>query len=182
MTAGEHFETKLIPVVSVKNAAQHSLITIVGAKFLMTDNILSLGAKAALSQRHVGKFTKEPIEKHLRHTLMQFPQVAQAMQGFANQVINVEQAKNAINMYTNMTDNVQADILEQFVDVTAVEMGTNKLALLMAVADFACDAEAFPVKNSAKADNVAETLATRKKWMAGLVSSPFFFGRGGFYA
>jgi hypothetical protein len=180
--ADHDWETTFSPVVSIKNAAQNSVITITSAKCATTGNIISFGNKAAISQRHVGKFSKAPMEAHLRHTLLQFPKAIKAIQNFADQSINLSQAENALNMYTNMTDNVRLDILEQYTQVTAPEMGRNKLALMMAVADFANDPEAFPVKNAAKADNIAETLATRKKWKASLMSSPFFFGRGGFYA
>jgi len=176
------WETHCSPVIMVKNAAQNAVITIMGAECETTGNILSFGNKAAKSQRHVGNFGPEPIEAHLRYTLMEFPKAVQALQELADHKVNLEQCRNALEMYTKMTDTVIADILDQYIQVTVPEMGTNKFAFMMAVADYACDAEAFPVKNAAKADNVGETLALRKKWMAGLVSSPFFFGRGGFYA
>lgn len=180
--ADNGWETQCSPVIMVKNAAQNAVITIVGAECETTGNILSFGNKAAISQRHTGNFGPEPIVKHLQHTLLQFPKAIKALQEFADHKINLEQGRNALEMFTKCTDTVIDELLEQYTQVNIPEMGPNKLGLMMSFADYACDEGAFPVKNAAKADNVGETLALRKKWLASFVSSPFFFGRGGFYA
>lgn len=176
------WETTLSPNIWVKNAAQNAVITIVGAHCSATDNILSLGNKGAISQRHVCNFGPEPIEKHLRYTLLKFPEAAKAMQALADQEINIDQAKNALSMFSKLTETATSEVLQHYAGSVVPEMGANRFSLMTAVADYANNPNAFPVKNSAKADNVAETLATRKKWLAGLVSSSFFFGKGGFYA
>jgi hypothetical protein len=111
--------------------------------------------------------------------LTDFPKYVRKMQEFLKTDINIEQATNALEMFSDISETERQIIMEQYIDVEADEMYSSKFALLQAVASYASKPDDFPIKNSEVADNVAETLAVRQRRLAKFASSPFFFGKAG---
>ena len=173
------FKSYISPVIIIKNASQWSVTAIVSAEDSATGNIISLGNKAAVSARHVSSFDTAPFEAHIINMLASFPKYVRKMQEFLGTDINIDQAKNALAMHSEISETERHGIIEQFIDVEVDEMYYSKQALLSAVASYATKPEEFPIKNSEQADNIAETLAIRQKRLAKLASSPFFFGKAG---
>lgn len=173
------FKSYISPIIIIKNASQWSVTAIVSAECSTTGNIISLGNKAAVSARHVSSFDTTFIEKHIVHMLTNFSKYVRQMQEFLKTDINIDQAKNALAMFSDISETERHGIMDQYIEVEADEMYNSKLALLQAVASYATKPEEFPIKNSESADNIAETLAIRQKRLAKFASSPFFFGKAG---
>lgn len=173
------FKSHISPVIIIKNASQWSVTAIVSAECSTTGNIISLGNKAAVSARHVSSFDTDFIEKHIVHMLTNFSKYVRQMQEFLKTDINIDQAKNALAMFSDISETERHGIMDQYIEVEADDMYNSKLALLQAVASYATKPEEFPIKNSESADNIAETLAIRQKRLAKFASSPFFFGKAG---
>jgi hypothetical protein len=173
------FKSYLSPTIIIKNASQWSVTAIVSAECSATGNIISLGNRAAVSARHVQSFETSFIEGQITRMLTDFPKYVRKMQEFLKTDINIEQATNALEMFSDISETERQIIMEQYIDVEADEMYSSKFALLQAVASYASKPDDFPIKNSEVADNVAETLAVRQRRLAKFASSPFFFGKAG---
>jgi hypothetical protein len=173
------FKSYISPIIIIKNASQWSVTAIVSAECSATGNIISLGNKAAVSARHVSSFDTAFIDDHFTYMLTNFPKYVRKMQEFLKTDINVDQAGNALAMFSDISETERQTIMEQYIDVEADDMYSSKLALLQAVASYATKPEEFPIKNSEFADNVAETLAVRQKRLSKFASSSFLFGKVG---
>jgi hypothetical protein len=182
VTTPNGWKTHFSPTIIAKVPTNYAVTVIIGLRCSDTGNIYMAGNSMAATRQHRSGFTTDGFVKHLQFMLPQFPKVVTKMQEFADHKINIAQAENLLAMSNEFTETVQGNLLEWIKEEEIPTMGLNKLTLLAAIAAFSCDPENFRVKNEARADNTSETLASRKKWMSSFVSTPMFFGKGGFHA
>jgi hypothetical protein len=144
-----------------------------GAYDLICTNGMVIGEFETSAYRHTKGFNPLKLGNFLEAEAAKYLDRVHVWQSWARKEINAEQAEATLEA-AGMSGKRIKSMMQQF-EIEAETRGATVWALYSALTYYSShNSEAFGVRNSAKVDNVAETLDKREREIAGIIRTEAF--------